>query len=84
MRIGLQRALGTEFHFWRSERTLKRLDDRAMDLLTQVGLTDFAQVPTVGSRTAASARWRSRPRSRWAELMLLDGTQGWATRTSIA
>lgn len=47
VRIGLQRALGTEFHFWRSERTLKRLDDRAMDLLTQVGLTDFAHVPTV-------------------------------------
>jgi len=47
VRIGLQRSLGTEFHFWRSERTLKRLDDRAMDLLTQVGLTDFAHVPTV-------------------------------------
>ena len=47
VRIGLQRALGTEFHFWRSERSLKVLDDRAMDLLTQVGLTDFAHVPTV-------------------------------------
>ncbi|HDR9207855.1 TPA: ABC transporter ATP-binding protein [Burkholderia vietnamiensis] len=47
VRIGLQRALGTEFHFWRSERTLRRLDDRAMDLLTQVGLSDFAHVPTV-------------------------------------
>ncbi|ABC38627.1 ABC transporter ATP-binding protein [Burkholderia thailandensis] len=47
VRIGLQRSLGTAFHFWRSERSLKRLDDRAMDLLTQVGLTDFAHVPTV-------------------------------------
>ncbi|CFT49361.1 ABC transporter ATP-binding protein [Burkholderia pseudomallei] len=47
VRIGLQRSLGTAFHFWRSERLLKRLDDRAMDLLTQVGLTDFAHVPTV-------------------------------------
>lgn len=47
VRIGLQRLLGTAFHFWRSERLLKRLDDRAMDLLTQVGLTDFAHVPTV-------------------------------------
>src|ERR1044072_1152005 len=47
VRIGLQRALGTAFHFWRSERTLRQLDDRAMDLLTQVGLTDFADVLTV-------------------------------------
>ena len=47
VRIGLQRSLGTAFHFWRSERTLRQLDDRAMDLLTQVGLTDFADVLTV-------------------------------------
>src|SRR3954447_25282570 len=47
VRIGLQRKLGTSFHFWKSERTLHQLDDRAMDLLTQVGLTDFADVPTV-------------------------------------
>ncbi|WP_186014129.1 ABC transporter ATP-binding protein [Burkholderia gladioli] len=47
VRVGLQRQFGTEFHFWRSERSLRRLDDRAMDLLTEVGLTDFAHVPTV-------------------------------------
>ena len=47
VRVGLQRSLGTAFHFWKSERTLRRLDDRAMDLLTQVGLTDFADVLTV-------------------------------------
>ncbi|MDJ1161689.1 ABC transporter ATP-binding protein [Burkholderia gladioli] len=47
VRVGLQRQLGTEFHFWRSERSLRRLDDRAMDLLTEVGLTDFAHVLTV-------------------------------------
>src|SRR6201990_2026098 len=47
VRIGLQRQLGTAFHFWKSERTLRQLNDRAMDLLTQVGLTDFADVPTV-------------------------------------
>lgn len=46
VRIGLQRALGTEMHFWRGARSLRQLDDRAMDLLTQVGLTDFARVPT--------------------------------------
>jgi branched-chain amino acid transport system ATP-binding protein len=47
VRIGLQRQLGTAFHFWKSERTLRQLNDRAIDLLTQVGLTDFADVPTV-------------------------------------
>ncbi|AOK28325.1 ABC transporter ATP-binding protein [Burkholderia singularis] len=47
VRIGLQRSLGTAFCFWRSERSLRQLDDRAMDLLTQVGLSDFAHVPTV-------------------------------------
>jgi branched-chain amino acid transport system ATP-binding protein len=47
VRVGLQRALGTAYHFWRSERTLHRLDDRARDLLAQVGLTDFADTPTV-------------------------------------
>ncbi|PXW29699.1 ABC transporter ATP-binding protein [Paraburkholderia caballeronis] len=47
VRIGLQRSLGTAFHFWKSERSLSELDDRAMDLLTQVGLNDFSDVPTV-------------------------------------
>jgi len=47
VRIGLQRSLGTAFRFWTSERSLHELDDRAMDLLTQVGLNDFADVPAV-------------------------------------
>jgi ABC-type branched-chain amino acid transport systems, ATPase component len=38
VRVGLQRKLGTEFHFWRSERTLDQLNDRAMQLLAEVGL----------------------------------------------
>jgi branched-chain amino acid transport system ATP-binding protein len=42
VRIGLQRALGTSYHFWRSERTLRQLDDRAMALLAEVDLTEFA------------------------------------------
>ncbi|HYD96133.1 MAG TPA: ATP-binding cassette domain-containing protein, partial [Noviherbaspirillum sp.] len=29
VRIGLQRALGTSFHFWKSERTLNQLNGRA-------------------------------------------------------
>jgi len=47
VRVGLQRKLGTEFHFWRSERTLDQLNDRAMQLLAEVGLEDLADEITV-------------------------------------
>ncbi len=47
VRMGLQRKLGTEFHFWRSERTLDQLNDRAMQLLAEVGLEDLADEITV-------------------------------------
>ncbi|SFC93823.1 amino acid/amide ABC transporter ATP-binding protein 1, HAAT family (TC 3.A.1.4.-), partial [Cupriavidus sp. OV038] len=47
VRIGLQRQLGTSFQFWRSERSLDVLNDRAMDLLEQVGLTEFPETVTV-------------------------------------
>jgi branched-chain amino acid transport system ATP-binding protein len=38
VRIALQRQLGTSFHFWRSETTLDQLNDRAMEILHDVGL----------------------------------------------
>jgi branched-chain amino acid transport system ATP-binding protein len=47
VRIGLQRELGTSFNFWQSERSLSRLDDRAMQLLAEVDLTEFADTITV-------------------------------------
>lgn len=47
VRIGLQRPLGNSFYFWRSEKTLSSLNDRAMALLAQVGLADFADTTTV-------------------------------------
>ena len=47
VRIGLQRKLGTSFHFWKSERTLDRLMPQAMELLETVGLTEFADYVTV-------------------------------------
>jgi branched-chain amino acid transport system ATP-binding protein len=47
VRIGLQRRLGTSFHFWKSERSLSGLRDRAMALLTEVDLDGFANVLTV-------------------------------------
>ena len=42
VRIALQRSLGTEFHFWRSERSLGQLDAQALELLGTVGLREFA------------------------------------------
>jgi len=47
VRIGLQRNLGTSFHFWKSEATLAQLNARAMDLLEEVGLAEFASSLTV-------------------------------------
>jgi branched-chain amino acid transport system ATP-binding protein len=47
VRIGLQRPLGTSFHFWKNEKTLSALNDRAMALLAQVDLAGFADSMTV-------------------------------------
>ncbi|WP_296226047.1 ABC transporter ATP-binding protein [Ralstonia sp. UBA689] len=47
VRVGLQRQLGTAYAFWRSEQSLNMLNDRAMELLEQVGLTQFAHTVTV-------------------------------------
>ncbi|MBK7847132.1 MAG: ABC transporter ATP-binding protein [Zoogloea sp.] len=46
VRIGLQRKLGTEFHFWRSEKSLDVLNERAMQLLESVDLGSFADTIT--------------------------------------
>lgn len=43
VRIGLQRATGLSFHFWRSAKILNTLNQKALSLLDQVGLADFAQ-----------------------------------------
>ena len=47
VRIGLQRTLGTSFHFWQSEQSLNRLNERAMQLLAEVDLAEFADTVTV-------------------------------------
>jgi branched-chain amino acid transport system ATP-binding protein len=47
VRIGLQRKLGTSFHFWKPESSLYSLNEQAMALLEQVDLADFAQTQTV-------------------------------------
>ena len=44
VRVALQRGLGTSFHFWKREKTLEVLNDRAMQLLERVGLGRFAAI----------------------------------------
>jgi branched-chain amino acid transport system ATP-binding protein len=43
VRLALQRARGASFDFWRSEIALKVYDNRARELLYDVGLTGFAE-----------------------------------------
>jgi branched-chain amino acid transport system ATP-binding protein len=47
VRIALQRKRGGSFDFWRSERVLERLNDRARELIEAVGLTEFERAIAV-------------------------------------
>ena len=47
VRVALQRKLGSSFHFWKPERSLHRLNERAMDLLAAVDLQSYAHTLTV-------------------------------------
>jgi branched-chain amino acid transport system ATP-binding protein len=47
VRVALQRQRGDNFDFWRSKRVLDALNDRAMALLEDVGLTEFADIAAV-------------------------------------
>ena len=78
VRIGLQRELGTSFQFWKSERSLAQLNDRAMQLLAEVDLAAFADTITVdmpyGRKRALEI---ATTLAMQPELMLLDEpTQG--------
>lgn len=78
VRIALQRNLGTELHFWKSGRSLERLNSRAMGFLEEVGLADFANEDAV---SLAYGRKRAleiaTTLAMEPELMLLDEpTQG--------
>ena len=84
VRIALQRQRGGSFDFWRSKRVLDGFDERAMGLLTDVGLAQFAQHTAVELPTGASARSRSRRRWRWTPRPCCSTSRcrGSATRTS--
>ncbi len=47
VRIALQRHQGHSFDFWRSEKKLAMHEDRALELIDAVGLTEFANTPAV-------------------------------------
>ena len=47
VRVALQRKLGTSFHFWRPERSLDTLNDRAIELLNAVDLGAYVHHTTV-------------------------------------
>jgi branched-chain amino acid transport system ATP-binding protein len=73
IRVALQRKLGTAFHFWRSDRTLHSLNERALALLEDVGLTSVAstlavELPYGRKRTLELATTLALE----PELMLLD------------
>ena len=44
VRVALQRSLGTSFHFWKHEKTLAVLNERAMALLERVDLAKFSRL----------------------------------------
>ena len=78
VRLALQRKLGVSYHFWKSASILNQLDDRARELLDDVGLAEFA-----GEITGELAYGRKRALEIATtlaldpELMLLDEpTQG--------
>jgi branched-chain amino acid transport system ATP-binding protein len=80
VRVALQRRLGTSFHFWRSERSLSSLDQRARELLASVDLAGYAGTKAVelpyGRKRALEL---ATTLALEPELMLLDEpTQGMA------
>ena len=47
VRVALQRHLGLSYHFWRSNKVLDSTNERAMALLKEVGLAEFADTTAV-------------------------------------
>jgi len=45
VRVALQRKRGDSFDFWRSKKILDKLNDRVLELLADVGLSELAATP---------------------------------------
>lgn len=47
VRVALQRKRGDSYHFWKPESSLDSLNERAMQMLDEVGLADYAHTQTI-------------------------------------
>ena len=47
VRVALQRKRGDSYHFWKPESSLDSLNERAMQMLDEVGLLDYAHTQTI-------------------------------------
>jgi branched-chain amino acid transport system ATP-binding protein len=85
VRIALQRTRGANFDFWRSDRVLRRYNDRAHELLSYVGLSDAAGIPAA---ELAYGRKRALEIATTLaldpELLLLDEPTAGMTETDVA
>lgn len=66
VRLGLQQRQGFSFAFWRSEKCLKSLEERAHELIDAVGLTSFSR------RTAADLPYGRKRALEIAATLALD------------
>ena len=78
VRVALQRALKSSFQFWRSDKCLSHLDDRALRLLAEVRLEEWSHTPAADlSYGRKRALELATTLALEPELMLLDEpTQG--------
>jgi len=47
VRVALQRKRGDSYYFWKAESSLDSLNERAMQMLDEVGLLDYAHTQTI-------------------------------------
>ena len=84
VRIALQRKRGHSFDFWRTERLLHALDERARELLDAVGLTGFER--TLAGELAYGRKRALEIATTLAlepEMMLLDEPTAGMTHTDV-
>jgi branched-chain amino acid transport system ATP-binding protein len=66
VRVALQRATGTQYHFWKSENCLSSLNARAVELIESVGLGSYTH------RTAAELSYGRKRALEIATTLALD------------
>ncbi|KAA3634278.1 MAG: ABC transporter ATP-binding protein [Proteobacteria bacterium] len=85
VRIALQRQTGLSYRFWCSKRVLDRLNDRAIELLDDVGLADYRNdIATVLPYGRKRALEIATTLALDPELMLLDEPMAGMVRSDIS